>query len=376
MYKMFSIIIPNVFSLNANQIKAFNERISYLNSSIISCKFDKNTIKIFLDRETKDKEKINLLNSCKKLINRIKLINTISDEKIIFENKVKIINKRNTFQYLKKIKSIKKISPGIFTIRGIFLNYFNKLDIILINRSKKKKYEKIHAHSMLPLESFIQNGYLINFPHHIMLASHIKRDLKLIDRASALDDLKKISKSLDRPNLVISPTVCYHIFETLKDSKLKFDSVFDSISSCNRFESINYSTFERLQSFTMREFVGFGSPKFVKNFLHENIEYFKKVFVRNKIKFKIVTANDAFFSQKGIKKMSFQSINDLKFEFQFWLPNEKKWLAVGSFNNHLDVLVKKYKIQSKQKILHSGCLGWGYERLVYAVISQGKSLNK
>ena len=94
----------------------------------------------------------------------------------------------------------------------------------------------------------------------------------------------------------------------------------------------------------MREFVGFGSPKFVKNFLHENIEYFKKVFVRNKIKFKIVTANDAFFSQKGIKKMSFQSINDLKFEFQFWLPNEKKWLAVGSFNNHLDVLVKKYKI--------------------------------
>ena len=63
-------------------------------------------------------------------------------------------------------------------------------------------------------------------------------------------------------------------------------------------------------------------------------------------------------------------------KFQFWLPNEKKWLAVGSFNNHLDVLVNKYNIKSKKKLIHSGCLGWGYERLIYAVISQGKNLNK
>jgi seryl-tRNA synthetase len=208
-----------------------------------------------------------------------------------------------------------------------------------------------------------------------MFASNVKRDLRFIDQISDLKELTKIDKKIDKPNLVISPTVCYHIFETFKDSNINVNKVFDSISSCNRFESINYLTFERLQSFTMREFVAFGSPVFVKNFLIENINYYKKKFIKNKIKFKIVTANDQFFTQQGIKKMAYQSLNDLKFEFQFWLPYEEKWLSVGSFNNHLDILVKKYNIKCKKKIVYSGCIGWGYERFIYAIIAQGKNLN-
>ena len=373
---MYSIEILNKYSLDQNQIKAFKERVSYLNSHIISCKFNNNIIKLLFDKNITVKEKNSLIKSCERLISRVQLIKSISDEKIIYENNVRVENKKNIFNNLLKNKNVKNISPGIFTIRGRFLDFFNIFDNILIKRSKSKGYEKIHTHNMLPLESFIKNGYLKNFPQHVMVASHVKRNLKSIDKTSSLIEPSKISKSLDNPKLVISPTVCYHIFETLKDSNLKFDTIFDSISSCNRFESINYLTFERLQSFTMREFVGYGSPKFVKNFLKDNIEYFKRVFVKNKIKFRIVTANDAFFSQVGIKKMAYQSMNDLKFEFQFWLPNEKKWLAVGSFNNHLDVLVNKYNIKSKKKLIHSGCLGWGYERLIYAVISQGKNLNK
>lgn len=373
---MYKIEIPNKYSLDQNQIKAFNERVSYLNSNILSCEFNKNKIKLKLNQNIKANEKKSLIKSCEKLISRVKIIKSISNEKVIYENNVKFKNKKNIFKSLIKNKNVKNISPGIFTIRGKFLDLFNRLNDILISRSNSKKYEKIHTHNMLPLESFINNGYLKNFPQHVMVATHVKRNLKSIDKTSSLVETSKISNYLDSPKLVISPTVCYHIFETLKNSRLNSDTIFDSISSCNRFESINYLTFERLQSFTMREFVGYGSPEFVKNFLKDNIEYFKRVFIKNKIKFRIVTANDAFFSQVGIKKMAYQSMNDLKFEFQFWLPNEKKWLAVGSFNNHLDVLVNKYNIKSKKKLIHSGCLGWGYERLIYAVISQGKNINK
>ena len=372
---MYKIEISNKNLLNQNQVKAFQERISYLNSQIISCKFDNNKIKLVLDQNITLKEKNSLVKSCRNLINRVQLIKSISDEKIIYENDVKFKNIKNAFKNLIKNKNVKNISPGIFTIRGKFLNLFNKLDDILIKRSNSKRYENIHTHNMLPLQSFIQNGYLRNFPQHVMIASHVKRTLKSIDKTSSLTEASKISNFLDNHKLIISPTVCYHIFETLKNSNLKSNIIFNSISSCNRFESINYLTFERLQSFTMREFVGYGSPKFVVNFLQDNLEYFKKVFIKNKIKFRIVTANDAFFSQAGIKKMAYQSMNNLKFEFQFWLPNEKKWLAVGSFNNHLDVLVNKYNIKFKKKLIHSGCLGWGYERLIYAVISQGKNIN-
>jgi len=372
---MLSVSFSNIRPLNEGQVKAFKERVSYISSKIISCNFNKNLIKIYFENEINLLEKKRIINSCKKLISRIKLINAVSSEKIIFENNIKVLNKKNIFEYLKKINSIKDISPGIFTLRGKFLKYFDALNSFLISRSYTKKYEKIHVHSMLPLKSFLTNGYLLNFPHHIMFASHVKRDLKFIDQVSALKELTKINKAIDKPKLVISPTVCYHIFETLKDSNLDANKVFDSISSCNRFESINYLTFERLQSFTMREFVGFGSSVFIKNFLQDNIKYFKEKFIKNKIKFRIVTANDQFFSQKGIKKMAYQSINDLKFEFQFWLPYEKKWLSVGSFNNHLDILVKKYNIKSEKKSLYSGCIGWGYERFVYAIIAQGKNLS-
>jgi len=360
--------------LNENQVKAFKERVSYINSNIIACNYKNNNFKLTFNKKINFAEEKKILNSCKKLISRIKIINPISNEKIIFENKVLVSQKKNIFKYLKKIKSIKNTSPGIFTLRGKFLDYFNKFDLFLLKRSKLKRYEKIHVHNMLPFESFVKNNYILNFPHHVMFCTHVKRDLKLIDRISSSSNLKNINNSLAKTDLVISPTVCYHIFETLKDSFVKKSKVFDSFSSCNRFESINYLTFERLQSFSMREYVAFGSPKFIKKFLISNIDYFKKAFVKNKIKFKIVTANDAFFSQKGIKKMSYQSINELKFEFQFWLPNEKKWLAVGSFNNHLDVLTNKYNIKNTKKTLHSGCIGWGYERFVYAIISQGKKI--
>jgi seryl-tRNA synthetase len=361
--------------LDGNQVKAFKERVSYLNSKIISCNYKNNRFKLTFSKKINFTEKKIIRNSCKKLISRIKIINPISNEKIIFENKSIVSEKKNIFEYLKKIKSIKNTSPGIFTLRGKFLDYFNKLDLFLLRRAELKRYEKIHVHNMLPLESFVNNNYILNFPHHIMFATHVKRDLKFIDRLSCSNNVSKINNAVAKPDLVISPTVCYHIFETLKNSFMKKSKVFDSFSSCSRFESINYSTFERLQSFSMREYVAFGSPEFIKKFLANNIDYFKKAFVKNKIKFKIVTANDAFFSQRGIKKMSYQSLNELKFEFQFWLPNEKKWLAVGSFNNHLDVLVNKYNIKNNKKTLHSGCIGWGYERLVYAIISQGKKIS-
>lgn len=371
---MLNVYFKNNYLLSESQKKLFKERVSYVNSKIISCKFNKNLIYIFFSKKINLIEKKKIILLCQKLISRISLVSIDDVEKIIFENNINIYKKNNVFQYLKKINSIKSVSPGIFTLRGKFLKYFDRLNSFLISRSNSKKYEKIHVHSMLPLQSFLRNGYLLNFPHHVMFASTVKRDLKSIDQLSVLKKLTRIDKAIDKPQLVISPTVCYHIFETLKDSEIIANKVFDSISSCNRFESINYSTFERLQSFTMREFVAFGSPIFVKKFLQENMIYFKKLFIKNKIKFKIVTANDQFFSQEGIKKMIYQSLNDLKFEFQFWLPYEKKWLSVGSFNNHLNILVNKYNIKLKKKNLHSACIGWGYERFIYAIISQGKNL--
>ena len=127
----------------------------------------------------------------------------------------------------------------------------------------------------------------------------------------------------------------------------------------------------------MREYVAFGTKKFTDIFLKKNLNYFKKIFINLNIKFRIASASDSFFSDQGMKKILYQNINSLKQEFQFWLPDEKKWLAVGSFNNHLQSLTSKYNItNTHKKNIYSACIGWGYERFIYSFLAQGLLFKK
>tara|TARA_R100001143_G_C3346763_1_gene127246 strand:+ start:157 stop:1284 length:1128 start_codon:yes stop_codon:yes gene_type:complete len=369
---------PNQVLKLPDQKKALLERINYINPKIKSCRFVKDLIILQINEKLKNKEIELIKKDLRKISNRIATDKAFSEERVIFINYVKqSSNTIKTYDKLLKEKDLKQISPGLFTLKGKLLKEFNNLNQVLLNYSKKSNFQDMYVHSMLPTKSLIDNGYLSNFAHHVFFSSNIETKISSIDKISNLDhdDLDEIKKKLDLPKMVMSPAVCYHCFETLKKTRINKNIVYNSISSCNRFENQNYKSLERLQSFTMREYVAFGDEKFINSFLKKTLNYFKKYFIARKIYFRIVTASDAFFSQKGMSRMAYQKINELKYEIQFWLPDEKKWLAVGSFNNHLDVLSKKYEIINRTgKILNSACIAWGYERLVYALISQKKKI--
>jgi hypothetical protein len=57
-------------SLDKNQVKAFKERVSYLNSNIIACNYKNNNFKLTFNKKINFTEKKTILNSCKKLIDR------------------------------------------------------------------------------------------------------------------------------------------------------------------------------------------------------------------------------------------------------------------------------------------------------------------
>ena len=70
-------------------------------------------------------------------------------------------------------------------------------------------------------------------------------------------------------------------------------------------------------------------------------------------------------------KTIFQTSMNTKYEAQVWIPYKKDWLAITSFNNHMDVLTKKYNISFKNSNnIFSGCVGYGLERIAYSIISQ------
>ena len=308
-----------------------------------------------------------------KLALRTNFTNKLNNNKIFFQNNISIKKPiKNVYYNLIKSKQINKISEGAYIYQGDFLKKLKKVDNFFLSFGKKQRYKEIFVNETLPLTSFIDNNYLNNFPNHLFFVSNVKRDLNVLDKISEKKNLNEsfFLNKLESPKLALSPTVCYHCFELNKKQNLKNDITYNVVSKCNRYESKNYKTLERLQTFTMREYVAYGSEKYVDNFLEKNMKKFIKIFQKLNIKFKIVSASDPFFSQDGMKKLLFQGSKTLKYEVQFFLPQENKWLAVGSFNNHLTALTNKYKITKNSNLLFSGCIGFGFERFIYALISQ------
>ena len=189
----------------------------------------------------------------------------------------------------------------------------------------------------------------------------------------------EIGKYTDNPSYVLSPNVCFHCFDFLKNSKLnKNFEIFTAKTTCSRYESLNVEDLIRLQSFTMREIIYYGSNDNVENIRNQTINHFKMFLDKLDLKSRFVSASDPFFADINYAKTIFQTTMNTKIEAQVWIPYKKKWLAVASFNNHMDVLVNKYNIKLKNNNkLFSGCTGYGYERLLFSIVSQhGPQLKK
>lgn len=351
--------------------KSFLEKIFFVSPFIINCKISSKVITVEFNKKITNITKIK--KDILKLAIRSNFTNRLSNDKIFFQNNISIKKpNRKVYDSLIKNKQIIKISDGVYIYQGDFLKKLRKVDNFFHSFAKKEKYHEILVNETLPLSSLSDNGYLNNFPNHLFFVSNVKRDLKILDEISIKKNLNDsfFSNKLESPKLALSPTVCYHCFELNKRQDLKSNITYNVVSKCNRYESKNYKTLERLQTFTMREYVAYGSEKYVESFLEKNMKKFIKIFKKFNIKFRIISASDPFFSQDGLKKLLFQGSKTLKYEVQFFLPEENKWLAVGSFNNHLTALTNKYKITKNSNLLYSGCIGFGFERFIYALISQ------
>jgi seryl-tRNA synthetase len=365
------IIVINVYvHINENIKKEFLEKIYYINKNITKVNVKKNYIQISLNKKINKQEiKIKTIN----LVNNLKKIFSDLPEKVIYSNLIKFKKKIiDINKILINQKLIKKISDGIFSIEGKLLDIKNTIDNLIFEFARINNYKTIDFKGFINIESIIQNGYLAAFPHHCLFVSNIERNQTSIKKVSDISNKNELNvNKLQKPSLVLSPTVCYNCFDYLKNSRINLPTKITALANCARYESLNYDSLKRLKVFSMRELMFFGSRDFINSHLQDNINYFIKIFKKLKICFRVCTATDPFFSKKYINKKAFQIHNNLKYEIQMYLPYEKEWLAVGSFNNHLDTLTKKYKITGrKNKNVFSGCVGFGYERLIYSIYSQ------
>lgn len=218
--------------------------------------------------------------------------------------------------------------------------------------------------------------YLTSFPHSLCLVAHLREDLDGIEafaREAHWEGKRLVMppESLDDVKVLLAPSVCFHCYAGLAGTRLDGPLTVTAIGKCFRYESGNLTGLERLWDFTMREVIFVGERAFVLGGRDTSVASVVRLLDRLGLQFTIETASDPFFIDGFATQATFQKLFDLKYEIRAALPYAGRTLAVGSFNYHQDFFGRAFGISTADgSPAHTGCVGFGLERLALAVVAQ------
>ena len=122
-------------------------------------------------------------------------------------------------------------------------------------------------------------------------------------------------QSLAPPKVMLSPTVCHHLFYALAGKQIRKEGmIVTAYGNCFRYEASNMVSLERLWNFTMREIIFVGEETFVKKGLDSVRGGLRKIFSDLGLAYKIETASDPFFIGSFKNQTAYQNALELKFE--------------------------------------------------------------
>jgi seryl-tRNA synthetase len=231
-----------------------------------------------------------------------------------------------------------------------------------------------HFPSLISPAILQRAGYFKAFPHSLSLVSPVRSDLEMIERfsAGAQADFSALPvETLSPPKAVLSPAVCFHLYDLLRQRRLDAPYVGYALGKCFRYESGNLSGLERLWDFSMFEIMTVGAQEDVLKRRKVCEGALDRLLSVMQIDHLVTVATDPFFVGEYAVQTSFQSAFELKYEIRALLPKTEKTLAIGSFNYHQDHFGKAFEIASAAGgPAHTGCSAFGLERWVCAFIAQ------
>jgi hypothetical protein len=262
---------------------------------------------------------------------------------------------------------------GKFIYRGDFLRVFLGLDSLLERYCLSAGAKSELYPSTVQTRTLLESGYLNLSPQlaFFVAPAHLDREALIeLGQSSTIDPDKRLETNshLGLADQILAPTVCYHCFEARRGQSVPFEIV-TSLNKCHRHESVNVRSLERLTTYWMRELIVIGDESLVAKALDDTLEFTTELLARWDIWHEVVSANDPFFADRGAGNRMYQAAFDLKRELV--LPSVSgKRMAVASFNNHQSTLAQKFSISTNDGLPKSGCVGWGFERLIYGLYCQ------
>jgi hypothetical protein len=117
----------------------------------------------------------------------------------------------------------------------------------------------------------------------------------------------------------------------------------------------------------MREIVFLGDEQGAQDFQHFSLELFQKILECFDLHGRIARANDSFFISNYSRLRLMQLLGSEKFEAQVLLPETNAEIATGSFNHHRQFFSRRFGFSCSGAPAVTACVGFGLERLVYAL---------
>lgn len=300
------------------------------------------------------------------------------EEVIIFDNtKCETKNSSPVFQTLVSNKTIFEHMPGIFSFHGLFHDMYMALEKNVLDFADKEQAKRVILPITTSLETLKESSFFNRTPHFANFVSLLKNDGHSISEASKelmkKERTQNIQPYLNEPTHICRSAVCLSSYPLFRNTELNKND-FQTLTMRGkvfRNEANNVTTLERLHEFTQRDLVFFGDSEYVVKGLQSSVDWYKNYMQRFSLKGKIQVASDPFFAD-NLKILKFyQMAQQSKLEIRLFNPESEHYVSVGSVNNHGSHYSKSFNIKLNEKdYATTGCVGFGFERLVYLFLCQ------
>jgi seryl-tRNA synthetase len=261
--------------------------------------------------------------------------------------------------------------PGLYGRGALFEDIRARLDALVTAVTVDEAAESLRFPPLLPREQMESSGYLGSFPHlagAVFAFDGNEDDARAqAERAAGHEDWSEFQKMTD---LVLSPAACYPVYPAIgRRGPVPRGGLVIDTGAAWVFRHEPAEDPARLQMFRMRELVRIGAPGEVLAWRDRARERALAVLVGLGLAATADRASDPFFGRGGRMLAANQRSNDLKYELLVPIAGPEA-TAVVSVNYHQDHFAHAHGlVLADGSPAHTGCIGFGEERIVLALLS-------
>jgi seryl-tRNA synthetase len=257
--------------------------------------------------------------------------------------------------------------PGVYGRSALFEDIIERFDRYVTRVGKPDEPSVMRFPPLLNRKHFEASGYLKNMPQLAGTIHSFKGgQQEHVALIQALERGADWGAQQRMTELVLTPAACYPLYPTLAGEQPREGRLVDVFSYCFRHEPSHDPA--RMQMFRMREYVRIGQPDDVRSWRAKWLDRGLAMMHALGLEAQIALANDPFFGRSGKLLAASQREQELKYELVVPITSAEQPTALLSFNYHQDLFGGLYDIRIEREAAHTGCVGFGMERVALALL--------